>query len=151
MKNLMIAALLLVGISVFAQNRREMGNRTDSLKMEKMSPEQRNQLMLKKMTLELDLNTKQQEQVKQIIAEKSAKREAMKAERMAKKGDEKKPTADDRFEMKNKMLDEQIAMKDKMKSILSPEQFERWRNLKENHQEKFQGRNHEKRPNHKKE
>ncbi|MDD5150515.1 MAG: hypothetical protein PHC28_08540 [Flavobacterium sp.] len=148
MKKLMIAALLVVGMSGFAQNRQEMGNRPDRSEMEKMSPEQQNQLMLKKMTLELDLNAKQQEQVKQIIVEKSAKRESMKTERMAKKDEGKKPTADERFEMKNKMLDEQIAMKDKMKSILSPEQFEKWNDLKEKHQEKFQERKHDRKPDH---
>ena len=69
---------------------------------------------------------------------------------LEKKADQKKPTADERFEMKNKMFDEQIAMKDKMKSILSAEQFEKWNEMKEKHQEKFQRRNHEGMPNHKK-
>jgi hypothetical protein len=150
MKKLIIAALLVVGISVFAQDRKEMRNKHDGSGMEKISPEQRNQLMLKKMTLDLDLNAKQQEQVKQIIAEKSSKREAMKVERMAKKEDEKRPTSDERFEMKNKMLDEQIAMQNKMKTILSPEQFEKWKSMKEEHQEKFQGRNCKGRLSHKK-
>ena len=89
-------------------------------------------------------------QFKKIIANKSVRREAMKTERMEKKADQKKPTADERFEMKNKMFDEQIAMKDKMKSILSAEQFEKWNEMKEKHQEKFQRRNHEGMPNHKK-
>ncbi|WP_291102755.1 MULTISPECIES: Spy/CpxP family protein refolding chaperone [unclassified Flavobacterium] len=136
MKNLIIVALLIVGMSAFAQNRKEMEKRPYRTEMEKLSPEQRNQLMLKKMTLELDLNAKQQEQVGQIIAEQSTKREAMRAERMAKKESERRPTADERFALKNKMLDEQIAMKDKMKKILSPEQFEKWNNLKEKHQDR---------------
>lgn len=136
MKRLIITALLVVGLTSFAQNRKEMGNRPGRAEMEKLSPEQRNQLMLKKMTLELDLNAKQQEQVGQIIAEQSLKRESMRAERMAKKESERRPTADERFALKNKMLDEQIAMKDKMKKILSPEQFEKWNNLKEKHQDR---------------
>ena len=139
MKKLIIAAFIVVGITAFAQDRKEMGNRPDRRpEMEKLSPEQRTQLMVKKLTLELDLNVKQQEQVKQIIAEQGAKREAMRAERMAKKEDNKKRDADEQFAMKNKMLDDQIAMKDKMKKILSPEQFEKWNNLKEKRQEKFQ-------------
>ena len=141
MKKLIVAALLVVGIAAFAQDRKEMGNRPDRRpEMEKLSPEQRSQLMVKKMTLELDLNAKQQEQFRKIIAEKTAKWEGMKAEHKAKKEDEKKrPTADEQFTMKMKMLDEQISMQNNMKSILSPEQFERWRNLKE----KFEGRFHE--------
>ena len=144
MKKLIIVALLVVGITAFAQNRKEMGNRPDRSKTEKFSPEQRTQIMVKKFTLELDLNAKQQEQVKQIIAEQGLKREWMRAERMAKKEDKKRPTADEQFAMKNKMLDEQIAMKNKMKTILSPEQFEKWNSLNNNRQEKFQDRRHRK-------
>jgi hypothetical protein len=138
MKKLIIAALLVVGFSAFAQDGKQMENRPDRDQMEKMTPEQRNQLMLKKMTLELNLNAKQQEQVKQIIAEQSVKREAMKAERMAKKQDNYKPTADEQFAMKNKMLDEQIDLQNKMKTILTEEQFKDWKNIRE--------KNHERQP-----
>ena len=123
MKRLIIAALLIVGLSSFAQDKKETEKRGNRSQMEKLTPEQRNQLMLKKMTLDLDLNAKQQEQMKQIIAEQSSKREAMKAKQ---KENKQKPTADELFAMKNKMLDEQIVMKNKMKTILSPEQFEKW-------------------------
>jgi hypothetical protein len=130
MKKVLIAALLIVGISSFAQERRERPNRAE---MENLTPEQRNQLIVKKMTLELDLNAKQQEQISQIIAEQSAKRDAIKAER---KANSEKPTTDERFAMKNKILDDQIAMKAKMKNILSAEQFTKWEAMKEKHQEK---------------
>ena len=147
MKKLIIAALLVVGISTFAQDRKERGNKPDRPEMEKMSPEQRTQLMVKKMTLDLDLNAKQQDQVKQIFAEQVAKREAMRADRMAKKEDETKQKSQDQYAMKNKMLDEQIAMQDKMKKILSPEQYQKWDSQKEKRQGKFQerrgGRDHE--------
>ncbi len=75
----------------------------------------------------------------------------MKAERMSKKADEKRPTSDEHFAMKNKMLDEQIAMQNKMKSILSPEQFNTWKSMKEKHHEKFKERRHERRPDYKRE
>jgi len=151
MKKLIIAALLVVGLSAFAQDGKQMGNRPDRDGMEKMSPEQRNQLMLKKMTLELDLNAKQQEQVKQIIAEQSAKREAMKAERMARKQSNEKPTADEQFAMQSKMLDDQITMQNKMKTILSQEQFKDWKSMREYFHERNQERIHEKREERKRE
>ena len=140
MKKLIIAALLVVGISAFAQDRKERGNRPDRSEMEKMSPEQRTQLMVKKMTLDLDLNAKQQDQVKQIFAEQQAKREAMRADRMAKKEDETNQKSQDQYAMKNRMLDEQIVMQDKMKKILSPEQFQKWDSQKEKRQGRFQDR-----------
>jgi hypothetical protein len=101
--------------------------------------------MLKKMTLELNLNAKQQEQVKQIIAEQSVKREAMKAERMAKKQDNYKPTADEQIAMKNKMLDEQIDLQNKMKTILTEEQFKDWKNIREKNHERHPEKRGEKR------
>ncbi|WP_035670380.1 hypothetical protein [Flavobacterium sp. 83] len=139
MKKLIIATLLVVGMSAFAQDKKEMEKRHHRDEMEKFTPEQRNQLMLKKMTLELDLNAKQQEQMKQIIAEQSTKREAMRA---ARKANKEKPTSEEFFAMKNKMLDEQIVMKNKMKSILSPEQFEKWDAMKEKHHQRNEHRGH---------
>jgi hypothetical protein len=127
MKKLIIAALLLVGMTSFAQERNKMEKRDGRAEMEKFTPEQRNELMLKKMTLDLDLSAKQQDQMKSIIAEKSAKRDAMMKLRQENK---EKPTRDERFAMKSKMMDEQITMKAKMKSILSPEQFAKWDAMK---------------------
>jgi hypothetical protein len=138
MKKLIIAALLVVGIAAFAQNRKEMGNRPDRSEMEKFSPEQRTQLMVKKLTLDLDLNAKQQEEVKQIIADQEEKREAMRAERKIRKAGAEKLNTDEQFAMQNKMLDEKIAMKNKMKTILSPEQFEKWNDIRKSNDGKFQ-------------
>ena len=124
MKKVCIVALLVIGLSSFAQERKE---RHPKGEMEQMTPEQRNQLHLKKMTLDLDLNAKQQEQLTKILADQSAKREAMKAEHKVKMEEVKAI----RFEMKKKILDEQIEMKNKMKSILSAEQFSKWEMKKE--------------------
>jgi hypothetical protein len=124
MKKVCIVALLAIGLSSFAQERKE---RHPKGEMEQMTPEQRNQLHLKKMTLDLDLNAKQQEQLTKILADQSAKREAMKAEHKVKMEEAKAI----RFEMKKKILDEQIEMKNKMKSILSAEQFAKWEMKKE--------------------
>jgi Spy/CpxP family protein refolding chaperone len=119
MKKVCIVALLAIGLSSFAQERKE---RHPKGEMEQMTPEQRNQLHLKKMTLDLDLNAKQQEQVGKLMTEQMAKIEKMKAEHKAKMEEAKAL----RFEMKNKMLDEQIELKNKMKSILSADQFAKW-------------------------
>ena len=140
MKKSIIAVLLIVGLSAFAQEKKEMEKRHRGSEMEKFTPEQRNQLMVKKMTLELELNSKQQDQVGKIIAEQSKTWEARKAERIAMKDTSKKPTTDEHFAMKMKMLDEQIAMQAKMKSVLSPEQFNDWKNLKEENRERFHER-----------
>ncbi len=137
MKKLIVVALLLVGTTIMAQerNRKHQGD-----KMEQFTPEQKSQLMLKKMTLELDLNENQQKEMSVIIADKIVKMETHKTEMKANKEKGVKPTTDERFAMHIKMLDEQIATKKRMEKILNAKQFEKWASLKEDHQDKFQGK-----------
>ena len=139
MKKLFIIALLMVGTIIIAQerNRKHQGN-----EMEQFTPEQKSQLMLKKMTLELDLNDSQQKEMSAIISDNVAKKEAHKAEMKAMKEKGVKPTNDERFAMHMKMLDEQIATKKRMEKILNAKQFEKWTSLKEDRQEKQRG-NHQ--------
>jgi protein CpxP len=141
MKRLFVLALLIVGTTIIAQerNRKHQGN-----EMEQFTPQQKSQLMLKKMTLELDLNDSQQKEMSAIISDNVAKKEAHKGEMKAMKEKGVKPTNDERFAMHMKMLDEQIAAKKSMQKILNAKQFDKWTSLKEEHQEnrkgKFQGK-----------
>lgn len=128
-----IALIAIISVSTYAQDKKDRPARQDRNPMEKFTPEQRHELMLKKMTLELDLNASQQKEMGKLISEQGAKREAFMKKRKAKT---EKPTSDEMFEMKSKMLDEQIAMKEKMKKILSPEQFKKWDEMKKH---RYQG------------
>jgi hypothetical protein len=132
MKKVFVVALMLVGLTTFAQERGE--------KREQLSPEKQTELQVKKMTLDLDLNEKQQKEVKSILLVEAKKREGQKAEREARKESQEKASKEERFEMKSKMLDNQIAMKEKMKGILSPDQMKKWEASKENRQEKMKER-----------
>ena len=133
MKNLIVFAFLIVGTTIIAQerNRKHQGNQ-----MEQFTPEQKSQLMLKKMTLELDLNDSQQKEMSSIISDKIAKMESHKAEMKLMKEKGVPPTKDERFAMQMKMLDEQIATKKRMEKILNAKQFDKWTSLKEEHQDK---------------
>ena len=137
MKKLIVVALLLVGTTIIAQerNRKHQGD-----KMEQFTPEQKSQLMVKKMTLELDLNENQQKEMSAIISDKIAKMEAHKETMKTNREKGVRPTNDERFAMQMKMLDEQIATKKRMEKILNAKQFEKWTSLKEDHQDKFQGK-----------
>lgn len=132
MKKLIVLALLLVGTSIIAQPKNKKHH--PKHEMEQFTPEQRSELMVKKMTLELDLNASQQKEISTLLSEKSAKKEAHKAEMKARKEKGTKPTSDEKFAMKSKMLDEQIATKKRMQKILNEKQFEKWTALKEDHQ-----------------
>ena len=127
MKKLLIIAIVLVGITSVAQEKKI---RPERVQMEQMTPEQKNQLRLKKMTLALDLDASQQKEMSKIIAEQSSKKEARIAKRKASTDQAaKQRTTEERFTAQNQLLDDQIATKGQIKKILSNEQFKKWEDL----------------------
>lgn len=121
MKKLILAFALVIGLTTFAQEKREgKGER------EKLSPEQQVELQVKKMKLDLDLTDKQTIEIQKIVSKQVEKREAKRAEMEAKRASGEKPSKDEFFKKRNAMLDEQIAHKAEMKKILTAEQFTKW-------------------------
>lgn len=141
MKKLFLVALVVVSFTAFAQ---EGLGKPSKDAMEKLTPEQRTEKHLKKLTADLNLNANQQEQVKQILTEQGIKREAFKAKREEYKANNLKPTPEEREALKSKMQEEKNAMDSKMKAILSPEQFEKWISIQEKKKEKMKARMEEK-------
>jgi hypothetical protein len=137
MKKLALIVLLVVGFSTYAQ---EVKQDRKGGEREKLSPEQRNQLQLKKMTLELNLNETQKKEMGKLIAEQSSKREAAMAERKASKEKGVKLTADERFKMQSQRLDEEVAMKEKIQKVLTADQFKKWEDMKKEKKEHMKDR-----------
>jgi hypothetical protein len=138
MKKLALIVLLVVGLSTYAQE--EKKQERQGAARERLSPEQRNQLLLKKMTLDLNLNESQQKEIGKILEEQSTKRQAEMATFKANKDKGVKPTAEERFAMKNKKLDEAIAVKAKVQKVLTPEQFKKWEDKKKETRENMKER-----------
>ena len=138
MKKLALIVLLVVGLSTYAQEGKKQERQ--GADRERLSPEQQNQLQLKKMTLELNLNESQQKEIAKILEEQSAKRQAEMATFKANKDKGVKPTAEERFAMKNKKLDEAIALKAKVQKVLTPEQFKKWEDMKKENRENMKER-----------
>lgn len=136
MKKLFIAALLFVGIVSFAQDINQKPARDQR---EKLTPEQRNEKHLQKLTSDLNLDKKQQEQVKQLLAERSAKAEKFKDSR---KDSKTKPTAEEREAFKKQMETEKAANDAKMKAILNADQYTKWTALKKDHERKGDHKGH---------
>ena len=120
--------MLLLGISSFAQQQPqvkllepEKHFNQNIEKMKEKSPEQEATLWTKKMTLELDLNETQQDQMYALILEK-AKAKSQRFKNLPKE----RPNEEQIFEMEVDRLDQKIAMKKALKSILTKKQFERW-------------------------
>ncbi|WP_242412109.1 hypothetical protein [Flavobacterium sp. Root186] len=127
MKKLFITALLFVGIVSFAQDINQKPARDQR---EKLTPEQRNEKHLQKLTSDLNLDKKQQEQVKQLLAERSTK--AVKF-RDSRKDSKTKPTDAEREAFKKQMTAEREANDTKMKAILNADQYTKWTALKKEH------------------
>lgn len=116
MKKVFLVALMLIGITTFAQDKKERGPRPER---EKLTADQKVQKQVEHLKTDLNLNEKQTAEVKALVTKQVAKREAKKAEMDAQK--EK-----NRAEMKAKMMEEQTATKAEMKKILTAEQFTKW-------------------------
>jgi len=144
MKKLFIAALLFVGIASFAQDD-DMDQKPVREQRERLTPEQRNDRQLKKITTELNLNTAQQEQVKLFIAEKSAKAQKLREARNQQKDNSNKLTADQREAFKKEMIAEKDASDAKMKSILTADQYTKWKASQEQDRDKVRDKMKERR------
>ena len=120
MKKLIIAALLVAGMTTYAQEKKETPNRA---KMERMTPEERQERQVKRLTTELTLNAQQQEQVKQLLASQTVNRQ----NQMDRKELSKEEMKARREAAVKKMQDDRKIMEDKMKVILTPAQFGTWK------------------------
>jgi len=133
MKKLFIAALLFIGIASFAQEADQKPTREPR---EKLTPEQRSDKQLKKLTSELNLDANQQAQVKQLLADRNTKAEQFKEARKAKKDSNVKPTAAEREAFKKEVMAERDANDAKMKSILNADQYTKWKAIQEENKDK---------------
>jgi Spy/CpxP family protein refolding chaperone len=98
-------------------------------KRDPLTVEQQTTLMVKRMTLALELTDAQQRKIKPLITQQMTERRA-KREEMKKRRDEKKRMeANERFELQNEMLDKRIAFQKEMKSILNSKQYEKFQEM----------------------
>ncbi|MDH5413986.1 MAG: DUF4890 domain-containing protein [Flavobacteriaceae bacterium] len=120
-KLLIMSAMVIVTAASFSQEQPKRGRQHE------MSPEQQAELQTKKMTLELELTEKQQEQILAINKKNALERkQLMEKHRAARvKGD--KLSSEDAFQMKKERLDKQIAHHKELKKILNEKQFEKWK------------------------
>lgn len=121
MKKWVLAALFSSSLLMAQQ-----GQQGRSQNREPLSIEQRTEVQVKRMTLDLDLTEKQQEEVKALLLENAQQRQEHLKSRREKLGNESNLTAEQRYQMQLAAIDQQIAMKESMKNILDEKQFERW-------------------------
>lgn len=123
MRKIVFILIAIVSINTFAQKER-------SHKNSDLTPEQMATLRTKQMTLDLDLNTKQQEQILAINLKNAEEFGKMRGKR-------KELSDDEKYELKSKMLDKQIAIKKEMKNILNDTQYEKWQKMQKSRMHKM--------------
>jgi len=144
MKKLFIAALLFVGIAGFAQDG-DMDQKPAREQRERMTPEERNEKQLKKLTTDLSLDANQQAQVKQLIAERSANSEKLREARKEQREKGTKLTDAQREAFKKEMTTEAEANDAKMKGILKADQYTKWKTIQEANKDKARDQMRERR------
>ena len=142
MKKLFVVAFLLVGLLIFAQEKpvQMKGKQAKMERNQNMTAEQKAELQVKKMTLDLDLSSKQQTEVQKLVLAQAQKKEVRQNEMKSKREKGQKPTDEERFNFKSERLDNQIAIKSEFKKILTPQQMTKWEELRANRKEKMQER-----------
>lgn len=125
MKKVFLIALLVVGITTFAQGKKERRFNGD-----KLTKEQKVDFQVKRMTKDLALNEKQAKEIEVLVAKEVDKREAKRAKM-------KEEKAQERNEMRAEMEANQAEMRAEMKKILTPEQFSKWEKNREEKKEKM--------------
>jgi periplasmic protein CpxP/Spy len=123
MKKIIIALVLGMGMSCFAQEATPKSNRGD---MQNMTPEQRVEKQLATMTKDLNLDAKQQEAVGTLLKEKSVKAQEVRSKREAQKSSGQKMTDEQRNAFRTAMQIERADTETKLKTILTADQYKKW-------------------------
>lgn len=130
MKSIIYITILFLSINTLAQQ--VQPGRADS----KLNPKQQAELRTKELALSLDLSKKQMAEIQSLELERAKSRQANRAARDNRRASGEQPTKEARFEMRSQQLDSQKAHQDKMKKILSEEQYNTWKEIRQKKMQK---------------
>jgi len=117
MKKLIVVVIAIFFAQIsFAQN----------TKKDRFTPEQRAEIQVKKLTLVLDLNNAQAEQIKELQLKQMKEK---KLKKNARKTNNSKLSSDEKYQKIIASLDKRIAIKKRYKEILTPDQYKKWEHL----------------------
>lgn len=127
MRKLILAALLLIGITAMAQEKNRKEGRRH---MTDFTPEQMATLQTKRMTLALDLTANQQSKLQEMFTKNATERKAMMEAHKARRESGESLSDEEKFAIQNERLDNQIAHKEEMKAILDDAQYTKWQKMR---------------------
>ena len=128
MKQLLVMILAFFTLCGYAQETDEPAKKRSerSHHLKDMTPEQIATLKTKRMTLDLDLDEKQRDEIYKMHLEEAQSKKA-KADEFRNSGKKRSEiTNDERYQGMNDRLDKQIEHKQKMRSVLNEDQFQKW-------------------------
>jgi len=138
----LLALFIYFSLTTNAQNKQLFKNK------KRLTTEQLTTLKVKKMTLELELSEVQQK-LTPVITKLISERK-IEADRMSKSINEvKNIDVSNRYEMANKFLDRKIMFQKKMRSILTEEQYKKFKSLEKKRNQMMKKRRHHKKGFHK--
>jgi periplasmic protein CpxP/Spy len=139
----LLALFIYFSLTTNAQNKQLFKNK------KRLTTEQLTTLKVKKMTLELELSEVQQKKLTPVITKLISERK-IEADRMSKSINEvKNIDVSNRYEMANKFLDRKIMFQKKMRSILTEEQYKKFKSLEKKRNQMMKKRRHHKKGFHK--
>ena len=134
----LLALFIYFSLTTNAQNKQLFKNK------KRLTTEQLTTLKVKKMTLELELSEVQQKKLSPVITKLISERK-IEADRMRKSINEVKHIdVSNRYEMANKFLDRKIMFQKKMRSILTEEQYKKFKSLEKKRNQMIKKRRHHK-------
>lgn len=134
----LLALFIYFSLTTNAQNKQLFKNK------KRLTTEQLTTLKVKKMTLELELSEVQQKKLTPVITKLISERK-IEADRMRKSINEvKNIDVSNRYEMANKFLDRKIMFQKKMRSILTEEQYKKFKLLEKKRNQMIKKRRHHK-------
>lgn len=128
MKNFAVILMMVIAVT-FTANAQQKTAQKNRQNRPQFTAEQQTELAVKRMTLALDLNEKQQNQIKPLLMTQTAKRKTAMEKMKKARENKQKPSKEELFTMRSQQLDHQIAMKKAMKEILTKEQFEEFEKM----------------------
>jgi protein CpxP len=128
MKNFALILMMVIAVT-FTANTQEKTAQKKRQNRRQFTVEQNTELAVKRMTLALDLNEKQQNQIKPLLMTQAAQRKTAMEKMKKARENKQKPSEEELFTMRSQQLGNQIAMKKSMKEILTKEQFEEFEKM----------------------
>ncbi len=124
MKNINLFIALFATIFAFSQKKHTQKTEFTAV--------QKTQLIVKKLSITLDLSEKQTAQIIPLMSAKVQQHEMKKAERES----HKEISTDEKFKLAMAHLNDQASLRREMKKILDKNQYEKWTEMHRKHEQK---------------